>query len=182
MHRHLPCWREPRRANGDFQACRVLADDADIDDNIVGFHAQQAVEKAMKVVLVLADADLPLTHDLKFLLRQLRETRAEPPDDISETSWLTPWAAELRYDEPIALDRAAALRAAESATGWAASLLARRETPTTRSRPRAGSPGGSSAAYRALRTAGGGRIAVLLDSAADDVAPRFGRVYAGDEQ
>jgi HEPN domain-containing protein len=118
-----------RRANGDLQACRILSHDADIDDNIVGFHAQQAVEKAMKVVLVIADADLPLTHDLKFLLRQLREIGAEPPDDISETSWLTPWAAELRYDEPIALDRAAALGAAESATGWAASLLADAKRP-----------------------------------------------------
>jgi len=28
-----------RRAKGDFQACRVLADDADIDESIVGFHA-----------------------------------------------------------------------------------------------------------------------------------------------
>jgi HEPN domain-containing protein len=118
-----------RRANGDLQACLALSPNADIDDNIVGFHAQQAVEKAMKVVLVLADADLPLTHDLKFLLRQLRETGTEPPDDISGTSWLTPWAAELRYDEPIALDRAVALGAAESATGWAAALLADAKRP-----------------------------------------------------
>jgi hypothetical protein len=59
----------------------------------------------------------------------VRETGAEPPDDISETSWLTPWAAELRYDEPIALDRAAALRAAESATNWTASLLADAKRP-----------------------------------------------------
>ena len=77
-----------RRANGDLEACRVLAESVDIDDNIVGFHAQQAVEKAMKVVLVLADADLPLTHDLKFLLRQVRETGTEPPQDISDTAWL----------------------------------------------------------------------------------------------
>jgi HEPN domain-containing protein len=42
-----------RRAKDDLQACRVLADDTDIDDNIVGFHAQQAVEKALKVALVL---------------------------------------------------------------------------------------------------------------------------------
>ena len=102
----------------------MLADDADIDDNIVGFHAQQAVEKAMKVALMLADADLPLTHDLRFLVRQVRATGTEPPQDISDTAWLTPWAAELRYDEPVALDRIAALAAAERATGWAASLLA----------------------------------------------------------
>jgi HEPN domain-containing protein len=118
-----------RRATGDLQACRVLADNPDIDDNIVGFHAQQAVEKAMKVALVLADADLPLTHDLKFLVRQVRETATEPPQDISDTAWLTPWAAELRYDEPIALDRTAALAAAESASVWAASLLADAKRP-----------------------------------------------------
>ncbi len=118
-----------RRANGDLQACRVLVDSTDIDDNIVGFHAQQAVEKAMKVVLVLADADLPLTHDLKFLARQLRETDTEPPQDILDSAWLTPWAAELRYDEPIAFDRAAALAAAESASAWAASLIADAKRP-----------------------------------------------------
>jgi HEPN domain-containing protein len=118
-----------RRANGDLEACRVLADNADIDDNIVGFHAQQAVEKSMKVALVLADADLPLSHDLKFLVRQVREIGTEPPQDVSDTAWLTPWATELRYDEPIALDRTAALAAAESASGWAASLLADAKRP-----------------------------------------------------
>jgi len=114
-----------RRAKGDLQACRVLADDTDIDDNIVGFHAQQAVEKALKVALVLADAELPLTHDLRFLVRQVRESGIEPPREFSDAQWLTPWAAELRYDEPITLDRAAALVAAESAVGWATSLLGR---------------------------------------------------------
>jgi HEPN domain-containing protein len=112
-----------RRAKGDLQACRALADDTDIDDNIVGFHAQQAVEKALKVALVLADADLPLSHDLGFLVRQVRESGFEPPKEFSDVQWLTPWAAELRYDEPIALDRTAALAAAERAVGWAVSLL-----------------------------------------------------------
>jgi hypothetical protein len=40
-----------RLARGDLYACRKLADDAEIDDHIVGFHAQQAVEKALKVAL-----------------------------------------------------------------------------------------------------------------------------------
>jgi HEPN domain-containing protein len=112
-----------RRAKGDLQACRALADELDIDDNIVGFHAQQAVEKALKVALVLADADLPLSHDLGFLVRQVRESGIEPPQAFSDAQWLTPWAAELRYNEPIALDRAAALAAAENAVGWSVSLL-----------------------------------------------------------
>ncbi len=113
-----------RRASGDLQVCRKLADDTEIDDNIIGFHAQQAVEKALKVALVLADADLPLSHDLGFLLKQVRESGVDPPgDEFSGAEWLTPWAAELRYDEPIALDRTAALAAAESAASWADALL-----------------------------------------------------------
>jgi hypothetical protein len=48
-----------RRAEGNLQVCRKLADDTDIDDSIIGFHAQQAAEKALKVALVLADAELP---------------------------------------------------------------------------------------------------------------------------
>jgi HEPN domain-containing protein len=91
-----------RRAKGDLQACQKLADDTEVDDNIIGFHAQQAVEKALKVALVLADADLPLSHDIAFLVRQVGESGIESPGEFSNSEWLTPWAAELRYDEPIA--------------------------------------------------------------------------------
>jgi HEPN domain-containing protein len=35
-----------------------MAED-DMRDDVVGFHAQQAVEKALKVALVLADIDFP---------------------------------------------------------------------------------------------------------------------------
>jgi HEPN domain-containing protein len=112
-----------RRAKGDLQICRKLADDTDIDDNIFGFHAQQAAEKALKTALVLQDVEMPLTHDLGFLVRRVRESGIEPPGEFSDAQWLTPWAAELRYDEPIALDRAAALAVAESAAAWAAALL-----------------------------------------------------------
>jgi hypothetical protein len=60
---------------------------------------------------------------------QVKGAGTTVPDELSRTEWLTPWAAELRYDEPIALDRAAALAAAESASGWAASLLADAKRP-----------------------------------------------------
>jgi hypothetical protein len=118
-----------RLATGDLYACRKLADDAEVDDHIIGFHAQQAVEKALKVALVLADSELPHTHDLELLVEQVKGTGTTVPDELSDTEWLTPWAAELRYDEPIALDRTAALAAAESASGWTASLLADAKPP-----------------------------------------------------
>jgi hypothetical protein len=110
-------------AMGDLQACRVLVRETGIEDSIVGFHAQQAVEKALKVALVLAGTELPRTHDLELLVEQVERTEIHVPD-LSGTAWLTPWAAELRYDEPIALDRTAALVSAESAVGWSGSLLA----------------------------------------------------------
>lgn len=112
-----------RRAAGDLHVCRKLADDTDIDDSIIGFHAQQAVEKALKVALVLAGVELPHTHDLEFLVTLVRGSGTELPAELSDTEWLTPWAADLRYDEPTALDRAAALAIAESAAHWSGSML-----------------------------------------------------------
>jgi hypothetical protein len=44
-------------ATSDLGACRVLMATEDMRDDVVGFHAQQAVEKALKVALVLADVD-----------------------------------------------------------------------------------------------------------------------------
>jgi HEPN domain-containing protein len=52
-----------RRAAGDLHVCQKLVDDIEVDDSIIGFHAQQAVEKALKVALVLAGIELPHTHD-----------------------------------------------------------------------------------------------------------------------
>jgi HEPN domain-containing protein len=112
-----------RRANGDLYACRALAGDAAVDDGVIGFHAQQAVEKALKVVLVVNDVELPRTHDLQFIVGLLREAGVDPPPALPDTAWLTPWAAEWRYDEPTTLDRAAALSVADVAVGWAGALL-----------------------------------------------------------
>jgi HEPN domain-containing protein len=112
-----------RRAKGDLNACRVLADGIDIDDSAVGFHAQQAVEKALKVALVLAEVELPRTHDLELLTEQVQAAGTKIPDELASVEWLTPWAAEFRYDEPAPLDRAAAVVVAESAGNWATALL-----------------------------------------------------------
>lgn len=112
-----------RRAAGDLHVCRRLADDTEVDDSIIGFHAQQAVEKALKVALVLAGVELPHTHDLEFLVALVRESGTELPAELLNTEWLTPWAADLRNDEPTALDRVAALAVAESAVRWSGALF-----------------------------------------------------------
>lgn len=43
-----------RRAESDLRACRLLSADDEMDDDVIDFHAQQAVEKAIKVSLTLA--------------------------------------------------------------------------------------------------------------------------------
>jgi HEPN domain-containing protein len=95
----------------------------DMRDDVVGFHAQQAVEKALKVALVLADIDFPRTHDLRELADIADEAGVEVPDSIKEARWLTPWAAQLRYDMLEPLDRDAAFLIAADAVGWARGLL-----------------------------------------------------------
>jgi HEPN domain-containing protein len=102
-----------RLADADLHACRVLAGHDDVADRAVGFHAQQAVEKALKVAIVLAEIELPRSHDLEMLAEQAA-VRASLPNELAGVDWLTPWAVALRYDEPTtALDRARGRRRRE---------------------------------------------------------------------
>lgn len=113
-----------RIAAGDLVVCRKLVHDTEVEDHAIGFHAQLSVEKSLKVGLVLAGVELPYSHDLELLVDLVRESEIELPADLASPEWLTPWAVDLRYGEPTALDRAAALAMAESAVSWAASRLA----------------------------------------------------------
>ena len=112
-----------RRAESDLRACRRLAEDAAMEDDVIGFHAQQAVEKALKGALVLAGIPFPRTHDLDFLLTRAEGHGLQVPPELAESEWLSPWAAQLRYDEIApGLDRDKALEAAQAAVAWARSL------------------------------------------------------------
>jgi HEPN domain-containing protein len=111
------------RADSDLSACRVLMADENMLDDVVGFHAQQAIEKSLKVALVLADIDFPRSHDLRELADVALESGVEVPRSIQDARWLTPWAAQLRYEMLEPLDRDAALSVASDAVSWAAALL-----------------------------------------------------------
>lgn len=63
----------------------------------VCFHAQQAVEKAMKALLVDFGVDFPRTHDLKFLL-DLMKSNTPVFNDLEEALVnLSVSAVEVRY-------------------------------------------------------------------------------------
>jgi HEPN domain-containing protein len=111
------------RANSDLGAFRVLAANGDMLDDVVGFHAQQAVEKALKVALVLADVDFPRSHDIRELVDIALDHGLVVPGSIRQARWLTPWAAQLRYEMLEPLDRDGALAVAVDAVEWAGGLL-----------------------------------------------------------
>lgn len=77
---------------------RKIADDPEVADEIVGFHAQQAAEKALKAMLERRSIDYPYTHDLARLLKLLEGPGGAPAtrDDMLA---LTPWATESRYGD-----------------------------------------------------------------------------------
>ena len=109
------------RAADDAAAASALLEVAGVSDAIVGFHAQQAVEKAIKAVLTSRRIDYPSTHDLE-LLAALADRAGPPlPVGLDDVPRLTPYAASLRYGElaPGIVDRPTALRWAQSAVVWA---------------------------------------------------------------
>ena len=109
-----------RKAASDLAAARALAGDAAQDDDVVGFHAQQAVEKALKAVVVVLSLEIPRSHDLGLLIRLLELAEVELPIEVREADWLNPWAVTLRYDHPGGeLDRALAVGVADKTLVWA---------------------------------------------------------------
>jgi HEPN domain-containing protein len=98
--------------------------DEDMLDDVVGFHAQQAIEKALKMALVLSDTDFPRSHDLRELADIAADAGIDAPASIRQARWLTPWAAQLRYEMLEPLDRDAAYSTAVDAVNWATALLA----------------------------------------------------------
>jgi HEPN domain-containing protein len=112
------------KAAGDLAAVRVLAADESQADHVVGFHAQQTVEKSIKAVLASREVEIPMTHDLGYLAT-LAEGAEEPPADVAGSRWLTPWAGGWRYEtEGSPIDRELAVRAAGAAFEWSRSLVA----------------------------------------------------------
>ena len=88
-----------RKAEDDARAMQLLASDPEVSDEIVGFHAQQAVEKWLKAVLGHRGIEFEYTHDLHRLVAGVVAVAGKVPFDIPEVVALTEHAVPLRYDE-----------------------------------------------------------------------------------
>lgn len=110
-------------ARKDLKTLRGILDPDLFEEEMAGFHAQQAVEKALKAWLSILGATYPQTHDLRALI-VLLENEGVAEEELWDFVELNPFAARFRY-EPYELDDG--FDAAESVERIE-SLLARTET------------------------------------------------------
>ena len=111
-----------RKAEGDAKAVRVFASNLEISDDIVGFHAQQAVEKWLKSVIAGRGEDFEYTHDLHRLVMLATGEEGELPVDVDAVITLTQYAVPLRYEDLLdaePLDREATVALVEEVGRWA---------------------------------------------------------------
>ncbi len=86
------------KASEDEALLDEILDSERISDEIIGFHAQQAIEKLLKAVLSEFGVAYRKIHDLEKLLNLLADNEIEVPDYIKELDVLSPYAVEFRYD------------------------------------------------------------------------------------
>lgn len=110
-------------ADRDIRTLRILTTAPDSDDEAVGFHAQQSVEKCIKAVLSVNEIAFRKTHDLAELIDLLRDKTQSLPPEAASLVALNPYSVTLRYDlfdvEPAALERDRVLTIVSDVRAWA---------------------------------------------------------------
>jgi len=88
-----------RKAAADEAVLDRLLDDPEVPDEVLGFHAQQAVEKRIKSVLAELGVSFERTHNIAYLLGLLADRDVDPPAHADDLPELTPWATGFRYED-----------------------------------------------------------------------------------
>jgi HEPN domain-containing protein len=114
-------------ARDDQVAAKTLLD-GEAAESIVGFHCQQAVEKALKAILADDGLQFPYTHDIELLVELCADAGAPTPDHLADVDRLTPFAARVRYGTAPApdVDLATCVDWAAQTITWAAEQVATR--------------------------------------------------------
>ena len=85
-------------ADRDLKTCRQLSEISDSDDEAIGFHAQQAIEKCLKAVLAAKAIPFRKTHDLVELVDLLKDRLHLAPPHAEMLDQLNPFAVTFRYE------------------------------------------------------------------------------------
>lgn len=112
-----------KKAEEDATAVREFAGNSEIADSIIGFHAQQAVEKWLKAVTAASGARHSAIHDIDRLIEVVEATGVEVSLDRDRLAVLTQYAVPLRYDELLdaeALERGVLVALVDEVAEWVA--------------------------------------------------------------
>jgi len=117
-------WLE--HARSDLRLAQLAVGQGVLPEQIC-FHAQQAVEKTFKAVLLARKVEFPLTHDLEVLLSIFDRAGIIVPDELQDAGILTPYAVETRYPgawgEISEMEMSHTLSLAQAAIHWAEEIL-----------------------------------------------------------
>ena len=119
-----------RYARGDLALARVPLPEDSFYEQLC-FHAQQAVEKAVKAVLIINKISYPKTHNIRTLL-DLLPKEIVLPTDVDAATTLTDYAVSGRYPDEVEEvneeEYREAVRLAEAVVQWAESILPASDT------------------------------------------------------
>jgi len=115
-----------RKAEEDAIAVRGFAGNPEIGDSIIGFHAQQAVEKWLKAVTAASGVRHSTIHDIDRLIEIVEATGIEVPLDRDRLAVLTQYAVPFRYDELLdaeSLEREVLVALVDETAAWVAGQI-----------------------------------------------------------
>ena len=115
-----------RHARSDLALARVERPTAVLLDTLC-FHAQQAVEKSLKAVLLWKGVQFPYTHDIARLITLIQGVGIAWPEEFDQAADLTEYAVEARYpgsvEDITEEEYQRAISLAEHVLTWAAKLI-----------------------------------------------------------
>jgi HEPN domain-containing protein len=96
------------------------------------FDCQQAVEKALKALLISQNVSFPKTHSLNMIIALIKQQNIQVPQEIDETVILNDYAVETRYPgeyEPVNEEEyLVAVKLATQAVQWVGKQLMKQKT------------------------------------------------------
>jgi HEPN domain-containing protein len=112
-----------KKAEEDATAVREFAGNPEIGDSIIGFHAQQAVEKWLKAVTAASGVRHSAIHDIDRLIEIVEAIGIRVPLDRDRLAVLTQYAVPFRYDELLdaeSLERELLVALVDEVAAWVA--------------------------------------------------------------
>jgi len=116
-----------KRAKSNLQIAKAGKVFEDILYEDLCFDCEQAVEKALKALLVSIDVSFPRTHSIGHLIELIEQHSITVPDEIKDSSSLTAYAVSTRYPgdfEPVdEQEYQVTLETAEKIFNWVQKII-----------------------------------------------------------